>query len=266
MTALSIDTATESLGLCLEANGQRRTYIAEAGLRHSEALLPGIRRLLDEAGIAARDLELVVCCRGPGSFTGIRIGLATAKGLCFGNRIPLIGIANLDAMAFSFRRFGGVVVPVLAALRRHYYAAVYRRGERISEYLAMTLDKLIEYVRHQPNVLLTGPAAEALFEGLSTEARSAGDPSLSPSHEGIAGVASAPAVASAPSAPSRSVASAPAVASAPSAPILDLGSGSTDPISLLELGKRELARLGTPTEEPEPLYLRKSDAEISRGG
>jgi tRNA A37 threonylcarbamoyladenosine modification protein TsaB len=51
-----------------------------------------------------------------------------------------------------------------------------------------------------------------------------------------------------------------------SAPVLDLGCGSTDPISLLELGQRELARFGAPAEEPEPLYLRKSDAEISRGG
>jgi tRNA threonylcarbamoyladenosine biosynthesis protein TsaB len=219
MTALSIDTATESLGLCLEADGSRRTLVAEAGLRHSETLLPGIRQLLEQAGVSARELDLVVCCLGPGSFTGIRIGLATAKGLCFRGNTPLIGIANLDALAYRFRSYAGPVVPVIPALRRNYYAAVYQRGERESEYLSLSLESLIERLDELRSVLLTGPAAETLCQRLPASA----------------------------------------------SPIVDLGGPSTDPVSLLELGKKKLSRLGVPQEDPEPLYLRKSDAEINRG-
>ena len=225
MNALSIDTATESLGLCLLANGQRRTLVVEAGLRHSEALLPGIRCLLDDAGIAPAALEAVACCVGPGSFTGIRIGLAAAKGLSFAARIPLIGVANLDALAFRFRGFPGVVVPVLAALRKNYYAALYRDGARISEYLALPLEELTAAVQTHPRVFLTGRGADALHRSLVAGAHR---PGLEP--------------------------------------ILDRGGGSTDPVSLLELGLLQLAREGAPAGEPQPLYLRKSDAELSRPG
>ncbi|MBN1835098.1 MAG: tRNA (adenosine(37)-N6)-threonylcarbamoyltransferase complex dimerization subunit type 1 TsaB [Spirochaetales bacterium] len=227
MNALAIDTATEALGLCLESGGQRRTLVREAGLRHSEALLPAIGGLLEDAGIPPEELELVVCCLGPGSFTGIRIGLATAKGLSFGRSIPLIGVANLDALAFRFREYEGVVVPVLAALRRHYYAALYEQGRRTSEYLAMTLEELADRVDGLPKLLLTGHAAAGLHQALRGAPRTGGG--------------------------AREL-------------LLDCGFASTDPAGLLELGKLELARGGPPTEEPQPLYLRKSDAEIGRSG
>ena len=224
MTALAIDTATESLGLCLECPGQRRTFVREAGLKHSEALLPAVRRLLEDAEIGPGDLELLVCCVGPGSFTGIRIGLATAKGLSLARGIPLIGIANLDALAYRFRDYGGVVVPVIAALRRHYYTAVYRQGERISDYLALTLEQAATLLRSHSKVLLTGQGAAAVYQTLGEDG---GRPD------------------------SRQV-------------LLDRGPGSTDPGALLELGKLQLAARGAPKAEPQPLYLRKSDAEITR--
>jgi len=226
VNALAIDTATESLGLCLESRGQRRVLVREAGLQHSEALLPGVATLLEDAGISAAELELVVCCLGPGSFTGIRIGLATAKGLSFAHGLPLVGIANLDALAFRFREYSGVVVPVLAALRRHYYAAVYQNGLKSSEYLALTLEELAAVVRSQPKVLLTGGAATQVYDALRGDE---GHP-------------------------------------APRELVLDRGLISTDPIALLELGKLQLASGGVPAVEPQPLYLRKSDAEINRYG
>jgi tRNA threonylcarbamoyladenosine biosynthesis protein TsaB len=262
VTALAIDTATESLGLCLESDGLRRTCVMEVGLKHSEGLLPAVQSLLDQAGIAASGLDLVVCCTGPGSFTGIRIGLATAKGLSFGAGSPLIGVANLDALAFRYRRFPGLVVPVLPALRRNYYAALYREGTRITEYLAVSLDELAEKVRLQPEVLLTGRAAALLYERLAGAPTAAGPAADSRDQvhatAALEGSSHVPAVS--PDAAGRTS----------GGTILDLASASSDPVSLLEIGKGELARRAAapgdaPLEEPQPLYLRKSDAEISRG-
>lgn len=162
MNVLAIDTATETLGLCLRAGDYTRTVLLQAGFLHSQTLLPQIQRLLSDAGIAPRDIELIVCCLGPGSFTGVRIGLATAKGLAFGTRCALVGAANLDALARRYRRFGGVVVPVNSSLRRRCYAALFQDGRRVSEYLEREPEELAGMLKPYPRLLLTGSAAEKL--------------------------------------------------------------------------------------------------------
>jgi tRNA threonylcarbamoyladenosine biosynthesis protein TsaB len=255
VTALAIDTATESLGLCLESGGQRRTHVAEVGLRHSEGLLPAVQWLFEQAGIDPGRLDLVVCCTGPGSFTGIRIGLATARGLSFGAGAALIGVTNLEALAFRFRRFPGVVVPVLPALRRNYYAALFRHGERVGEYLALSLEELAALLRPHPRALLTGRGAAALFERVAAEAPQGAEPDPKPARR------------AGPPGPSQPGPSEPLPWQDPGGIILDLGSASTDPISLLELGvaRWETSGGSMAAEDPQPLYLRKSDAEISRG-
>ena len=81
MKTLAIDTATTALGLCLRVGSESRTVVYQIGLKHSEKLMPAVRNLLQEADLPVQELDLIVCSTGPGSFTGIRIGLATAKGL-----------------------------------------------------------------------------------------------------------------------------------------------------------------------------------------
>jgi len=131
MNVLAIDTATATLGLSLKSGSESRTVLLQAGLKHSEKLMPTVRTLLQEAGLGGEELELIACSIGPGSFTGIRIGLATAKGLALGiqaggTSCRLFGVSTLDGLAHRFRRFEGTVVAVNPSLRKKHYAAVYR--------------------------------------------------------------------------------------------------------------------------------------------
>jgi tRNA threonylcarbamoyladenosine biosynthesis protein TsaB len=240
VNALAIDTATTALGLCLESAAvQRRTLILRIGLKHEEKLMPAVRALLGEAGLAPQELDLIVCSTGPGSFTGIRIGLATAKGLADGIRAGgvraadtragnvrtrggncrLVGISTLDGLAYRYRRFPGLVAAVNPSLRKKYYAAVYSAGEREGEYLETTLADLCTTLIKRRPILITGAAAGELYELLLAEGAGAGTEL-----------------------------------------IVDDSGQSTDPEGLLACG---LEKLREPEIEPVPLYLRRSEAEIT---
>jgi len=126
MVVLGIDTATPGLGVAL-ANDEG--LIAEAtvqiGLRHAQGLLPTVEWLLATSGLSVDDLGAVAVTIGPGSFTAVRIGLNTAKGLCMGRNLPLVGISTLAAMAARFPCCSLPVVPWLDAKRREVYAGRY---------------------------------------------------------------------------------------------------------------------------------------------
>ncbi|GHV46735.1 hypothetical protein AGMMS49546_35280 [Spirochaetia bacterium] len=128
---LAIDTATNILSIALSA-GNRRWYVeADAGLRHSEILMDLTDLLLKQGGLKPADLNLVACMKGPGSFTGLRIGFSAAKGLALSLGIPLRAIPTLDCMAWSLSPWPGLVVPVMDAKKHRFFTALYRGGEKI---------------------------------------------------------------------------------------------------------------------------------------
>ena len=229
MNVLAFDTATEALGICLLTERESRTTIIKAGFKHSETLLPKINQLIDEAGIKPQKLDLIVCSLGPGSFTGVRIGLATARGLALGSGSPIVGVSSLDALAYRFRFFDGVVVPVLAALRKtRHYSALYQDGVRITDYLDQSLDDLVHRLKKYNKILLlTGPHVETLFKSLKQKQQN--------SNVHI---------------------------------VVDSSFSPTDPLGLLEAGLHlfESEGKGLKPRELSPLYLRKSEAEINLCG
>ena len=124
MNALSMDTATEVLSLSAACGDSWAAVSVHRGLQHSPALLPIAERLLQDLGMTVRDLELIVCSIGPGSFTGIRIGLATALGIGHGRGIPVVGVSTLDACAASWTAYPGDVFPVIDARRGNIYTCL----------------------------------------------------------------------------------------------------------------------------------------------
>lgn len=98
----------------------------EEGLRHGTSLLPAAEKLLSNAGIRPYDLTAVAVSHGPGSYTGIRIGLMAAKALAFGAGIPLVTVSSLAALAWTARTSATMIVPAQDARRDEVYAAVYR--------------------------------------------------------------------------------------------------------------------------------------------
>jgi len=171
MNVLAVDTATEALGLALRSGEHTRAELVQAGFRHSETLLPHVSRLLADSGLRPEMLDLIVCSVGPGSFTGIRIGLAAVKGLAFAARpggVPLAGISTLEGLAWRHRRLGFPVAVVNASLRRAFHAGLFRRGLLEGEYLEEELEELAERLSGHPVLALTGSGAERLYEKLAS--------------------------------------------------------------------------------------------------
>lgn len=98
---LAIDTSTTFLSLALSASGQILQYHQNVGTKQSDFILPQIQNLLAEAGIRVKDLGCIVYSQGPGTFTGLRIGIGVAQGLAAPADLPLIGIPSLDAVAYQ---------------------------------------------------------------------------------------------------------------------------------------------------------------------
>ena len=157
---LSFDTSSGDLSIALKSGtGLFEKFISQ-GFKHSENLAGEIKKLVETAGIEMDKLDLIVCVEGPGSFTGLRIGMATAKGLSFSLGKPMTAVPSLDAMAFGLDFFNGIVVPVIDARKKRFYSALYKKGERISDYLDISAEGLIEKLLPHKRVLLTGPDAD----------------------------------------------------------------------------------------------------------
>lgn len=132
---LNIETATKNCSVSLAANGKTiaKRELAEAGYSHAEKLHVFIEEVLNEASITTSQLCAVAVSRGPGSYTGLRIGVSSAKGLCYALGIPLISTDTLKALAMTVNVSDGVIVPMIDARRMEVYSVIFKAD--------MTLDR-----------------------------------------------------------------------------------------------------------------------------
>lgn len=124
---LNIETATKNCSVSLAFNGKTIAYreIAEEGYSHAERLHVFIEEIIIESSIRFTDLSAVAVSQGPGSYTGLRIGVSAAKGLCFSLGIPLLSIDTLQVIALQATVSDGVIIPMLDARRMEVYSAVF---------------------------------------------------------------------------------------------------------------------------------------------
>ncbi|MFP4383244.1 MAG: tRNA (adenosine(37)-N6)-threonylcarbamoyltransferase complex dimerization subunit type 1 TsaB [Spirochaetia bacterium] len=164
MNILAVDTSSELLSITLQnGDGIYGTY-RDVGLRHSEILPVLIGNLFEEAGISASDLDLTVYASGPGSFTGLRIGAATVKGIAAAKDVPFVGVPVLDMLSHGLNHLPYPVVPVIDAKKRQFYAAVYNKGQKAGPYLDISPEELDNQVTAKSPVFITGPHAELFKE------------------------------------------------------------------------------------------------------
>ncbi|MBQ7500993.1 MAG: tRNA (adenosine(37)-N6)-threonylcarbamoyltransferase complex dimerization subunit type 1 TsaB [Clostridia bacterium] len=116
-------------------------------LNHSATLLPMIDSLFLSTGLTAGDIDIFAYSSGPGSFTGVRIGAATIKGLAFGKDKPCVPVSSLEALAYNLTGFDGIICPVMDARRGQVYNALFENGDRVCEDRVITLAELSEELK-----------------------------------------------------------------------------------------------------------------------
>ena len=173
MNILALDTSADVLSLSLSSPDGIRSVEIEAGPRHSESLMEWVDKLFKSTGLEPEDLELVACMKGPGSFTGLRIAYAAAKGLSMALGIPLAAIPSLDCMAYPLSIWPGIALPVIDAKKNCFFAAFYRRGTRLSDYLDMEPRNILLHLdsyklSREEKVVISGPGAELFISRIET--------------------------------------------------------------------------------------------------
>ncbi|MDR1665227.1 MAG: tRNA (adenosine(37)-N6)-threonylcarbamoyltransferase complex dimerization subunit type 1 TsaB [Clostridiales bacterium] len=193
MKILSIDTSGQTACAGITAN-DNNGYItlaemnisgARAKLTHSEILLPMIDRLFKFTGLTIEDIDYIACVNGPGSFTGLRIGAATAQGLARGAGKKLVPVPALDSLAYNIGTHEGYIMPMMDARRSQTYTAVYASGgdapKRVTEYLAVQVTEAlavlydaIQKADREPRIIFLGDGASAYEAEIEKEGKALG--------------------------------------------------------------------------------------------
>ena len=158
MITLAIDSSSKVATVALMKDEKLLSEITLNDKReHSVVLMGIIEDLLKYNDLTINDIDGYVVSKGPGSFTGLRIGMATVKGLSFGSNKPYVSLSSLDALAFSVADFDGLICPVMDALRNSVYTSLYKSTinddtkavslEKLIDYSALDLDELIELIK-----------------------------------------------------------------------------------------------------------------------
>ncbi len=169
MLILALESSAKAASAALCRDG---VLIAQSqqcsGLTHSCTLLPMAEQMLRDTDIALSDVDAIAVARGPGSFTGIRIGVSTAKGLAWGAQKPAIGVSTLEAMAQNAAHIDGLIVGAMDARRSQIYNALFEirdgKPQRLCQDRAISLAELgAELKKMQKSVFLVGDGAQLCY-------------------------------------------------------------------------------------------------------
>ncbi|MFS0752785.1 tRNA (adenosine(37)-N6)-threonylcarbamoyltransferase complex dimerization subunit type 1 TsaB [Oceanobacillus sp. 1P07AA] len=200
MNILAIDTSNQVLGVALLKNGE---IIAELttnlAKNHSVRLMPAIESLMYQVSMQPEDLDRIVVAKGPGSYTGVRIGLSTAKTMAWALQIPVVGVSSLEVLAYQGKFFNGIICPFFDARRGLVFTGGYQfndnKIEKVIEEENLLMTAMLDKLKKQgENVVFLSPDMDQFKEIIKEEL---GDLAIIPesvyqlpkaSHLGLAGM------------------------------------------------------------------------------
>ncbi|MCT4566337.1 MAG: tRNA (adenosine(37)-N6)-threonylcarbamoyltransferase complex dimerization subunit type 1 TsaB [Maledivibacter sp.] len=180
MKILAIDTS--SLVASVAVMNEEKLfgeYTINSGLTHSQKLMPIIDQLLSSLELSMKDIELIAVSRGPGSFTGVRIGIATVKGLAHGWNIPVVGVSSLEGLAYNIKYGNDLICPIMDARRNQVYTGVYKWVNYnlidIVKEAPLSIDELMDKLREREEKVIflgdgLGRYKEDIITGLGEKA------------------------------------------------------------------------------------------------
>ena len=168
MNILVLDTSTSILSMALKTDESYEERLIDGHFSHSEDLLPEIESFLSRAGIDIADISLVIVAKGPGSFTGLRIAMASAKGLASALSIPLVSVPTLDVIAMAASPWDGPVLSCIDARKRRFYLQLRKGGSiLVPDRDGNAEDIAGDIASAGGTTLVTGPDAAAFAEKLA---------------------------------------------------------------------------------------------------
>ena len=175
MRILAFETSAKAASVALlEGDMLLGELYLNCGLTHSRTLLESAQRLLEITELTAKDIDAVACAAGPGSFTGVRIGVAAAKGFAWGRDIPCCGVSTLEAMAWQASEFSGIVCCAMDARRSQVYHARFLAEDgtltRLCPDCAVSLDEVrLALENCEKPKIMVGDGAQLCYNTFGTE-------------------------------------------------------------------------------------------------
>ena len=170
MIILAIDTSTDYLSLAILKDGRIvAKFHKKADRKHSMLLVPTIEKLLKKAKLNIKKIDCFAISSGPGSFTGLRIGVTVVKGLAYALNKNIVSVPTLDVIADNAKSFKGAICPVLDARKNKVYACLYKSDgtkiRKISKYLLLPLEELLRKLSKYDKVMFLGDTENNNFKG-----------------------------------------------------------------------------------------------------
>ena len=168
MNILALDCAVTRISLAIKTDTKFISSTYDIGMRQSEILVPSIDELMEKAEVKASDLDASVLTIGPGSFTGLRLGISALKAIELAFNVPVYGVSSLEAYAFAYKNFNLPLFSCIDANKDKFYAR-FTDGEKIllndDDY---EVSKITDAVKDFEKILVCGPDADKLAEKLQT--------------------------------------------------------------------------------------------------
>lgn len=164
MNALAIDCAVSKLTVSAKSDRTFVKYSIDAGLKQSEKLLPAIDYVMEQAGLTPADLDYTAVTLGPGTFTGLRLGLSALKALNLSNGTPVYGIPSLKAYAWPYRTAIETVLPLLEAKEDEFFCSFFIRGQQLGQEEDLKIEDILKRMDPETSVLACGPGAKSFTE------------------------------------------------------------------------------------------------------
>ncbi|MBO5137200.1 MAG: tRNA (adenosine(37)-N6)-threonylcarbamoyltransferase complex dimerization subunit type 1 TsaB [Spirochaetaceae bacterium] len=164
MKALALDTTVSCITIAARNQEKTATLSLDVGMHQSERLLPAITLVLKECNLEAKDLDFVAISKGPGSFTGLRLGFSAAKALNLATNCPIYAISSLEIYAKPYDSWNGCVISAIDAKKDRFFAAMYKNGQEIIAATDATPEQIGTWLPDQESVLLVGPDGLKLKE------------------------------------------------------------------------------------------------------
>lgn len=168
MNILAIDTSGPRLSVAI-AKGDRviAQYSSKRQRSHSDMLAPAVERLLKKAQLKAKDIGLYAVSIGPGSFTGLRIGVAFIKGMNLFADKPVVCVPTLDVLASGLK--ADFICPIVDAKRQNVYTTIYKKGRRILKYSVIPIAEILVKLASLPSVIFTGDGVDVYKEEITKQ-------------------------------------------------------------------------------------------------